>query len=320
MKLKIRKRTYRMKDADLTQTSDDIVDSAERDAAELVAYGITPVEITAIKAARDAFADMPSDNNFMADMMIATETKNATREQLHIAARQITGRAKIKFGDKSGKYRKFDTDDMSQLSDNDFVRAIRGVELAATEFLTELDSTGLTQTMIDDLLALRILFDDQVDAQKSAIKARDIAVDERIRLGNELYALLVTLADTGKLCWESVNEAKYNDYVIYKTSSSTTPQFEVDGSVDAGSVVSTSVTGITPETTLILRNTSTAVLDFFFAENPTDTTGTNVATVPANSEQTLTALQLGYNEAADIIRLNVFNQSAIAGSYEIEWS
>ena len=319
MKLKIRKRDYKMGDATLVQTADDFVDSAQRDATELAAFGITPASITAIETARTAFADKPSDVFYMSDMMIATEAKNALRQQLLSEVRQIGGRAKIKFGEDSAKYRKFDLEKLSAQTDNDLVRVGRSAIEAATEYLAELATTGLTQTMIDDLKATNVAFDDAIDAQKKAIKKRDFAVDERIMLGNELYKLVVELAEYGKLCWEEVNEAKYNDYVIYRSAVAHPPLFETEGTVSAGEVVSASVSGVSVDTHLILANNSVVDLQFYFADSPVGETGAHIVVVPPNSELSVQAIALGFNEVEGSVYLNVRNTSLTDAGYKIKW-
>ena len=77
--------------------------------------------------------------------------------------------------------------------------------------------------------------DSAIDDQHEAIKIRDNAVNDRIVLGNHLYSLLVVLATKGKLCWIDVNEALYNDYIIYQSSHS--PAQVVEGEVPGNGAV-----------------------------------------------------------------------------------
>ena len=308
-------RRYRMSDARLVQLTDSVRQSAQRDAAELLNYGVTAATITALEAARDAFADNPTDEELSGDLVIATQAKNAQKLELQRQVRQISDRARIKFGEADGRFRKFGVELLTRQGDDELIRTARRVVRVATSLLPELSSEGLTATMISDLGAAADSFDNLVDAQDDAIKNRDIAVDERIGLGNALYDLLVNLAAKGKLCWEDVNEAKYNDYVL---SASASPATQVtEGNVAAQTVVSTSVTGVSTATVFTLRNTGNVPISFYFALLPTDPTGPSPITVAPNESVTRNAIELGYSEQYN--RLNVNNEQEAPGSYRIEW-
>lgn len=318
MNRKEESRNYKMSDANLVQLSDSIHNTANRDITELGDYGVDAGTLTTLMAARDVFSDNPTDEELSADMVIATQNKNAERENLRISIRQIADRARIKYGEQDGKFRKFGVDLLSKQSDNDLVRTGRRVVRAATEYEADLATEGLTPIMITDLSTLTDTFDDLIDLQDAAIKERDVAVDVRIRLGNDLYALLTNLAAKGKLCWQDNNEAKYNDYVITSSSGGSTAEV-VSGSVASNEVVNASVTGITDTTTLRLENTGDAMLEFFFASSPTDDNGPMMISVPPHTSESHSAVALGYSEADGRDRFNVFNSDGMPGSYLISW-
>ena len=91
--------------------------------------------------------------------------------------------------------------------------------IAATEKLAHLQSEGLTQGKIDTLIAQGIILDDNIDAVAKGISDRDLATESRIETLNTLYALLMKYASIGQDIFYELNEAKYNDYVIYDTPS-----------------------------------------------------------------------------------------------------
>lgn len=319
MKLRLSKRIYKMSDALLNFLAGHVADSAERDAVEMLEYGVNHTTITNMLAARTAFNNYKQDIYYFSHVMMCTANKNNSRTEVLSQIKKISGRARNKFGENSAKYRMFDTKDISESTDNDLVRIAISVITAATELLPELTDSGLTQGKIDDLAAINTLFDSQINLKIKAIKVRDSATDERIRLGNELYSLIVNICDNGKLCWEQENEAKYNDYVIYKTSNTQKPQYQTSGTVSAESVVNTTVSGIESNTEITLENTSNTPLHFFFAIEPTDTEAEKKIIIAPQSKQTLAASEIGYNEAKNLTRLNVFNPSALSGSYSILW-
>ena len=62
-------------------------------------------------------------------------------------------------------------------------------------------------------------FDTALNNQITAIRQRDITTEERTTKANEVYRTLAKICTLGKNIWYGVNEAKYNDYVIYDTTS-----------------------------------------------------------------------------------------------------
>lgn len=319
MKQKIRVRDYKMGDGTLIQTADDFKNSATRDLAQLSDYNIDAAWINTFETARDAFSDKPTDVELMGLMMYATQQKNEARLLLLEEIRQVVGRARLVFSENDGRYRAFGTEDLSNQTDNDLVRTGRRVVRMGTNFLGDLAAKGLTQAILDNLLVLTNDFDVKIDVQGDKVKERDIAVDERIKLGNELYALLVELGDVGKLYWSSKNEAYYNDYVIYKSPGQAPPQFETEGEVLPGQIVSASVTGVSENTVFQLQNTGAALLEFYFALSPVEPSGTVLFVVPPNNELTVSAQDLGYNVEQGYTYLNVKNSEMVPSGYKILW-
>jgi hypothetical protein len=126
-------------------------------------------------------------------------------------------------------------------------------------------------------------------------------------------------AEMGKTYWATRNEAKYNDYIIYRNPSEVPPQFETEGEVLPNLVVSTSVSGVSINTVFELNNTNEAILEFYFAQTPTDPTGPNVIVVPPNAQLMVPAVNLGFNEENGFTYLNVKNPSPQMGGYRILW-
>lgn len=319
MILKIRKRDYKMSDADLVQLSDIFKVRGERDLTELGRYNLDAPWLLGLSSKRNVFAITESDVALMADITTATQQRNVARILLEDSIRDIMVFVGLVFDKNSGEYRSFGVGSISGLSENDFARTALGVGTRALLYLTELGAKGYSQDLLDEFEALRIDFDNKIEVKKTMVDKRDIAVDNRIRLGNELYAMVVELGEMGKGYWITRNEAKYNDYIIYKSSAAQPPQFETEGPVPAGSVVNASVSGITASTDITLKNTSDTPLVFFFAQEPTDTVAATMISVALQTQQTLAASAIGYNEATDTTRLNVYNGTPLEGSYSILW-
>lgn len=309
-------RAYKMSDASLTQKADGIVQAATRDLADLATYGVSAPSLAAIAAKRDEFSLLPTDYMLSGFMMMATQAKNDKHKQLETAIRRIADRVRLKYGEGHGMYTALGVALLSRQSSETLVRTGRSVVLVGTQFMAELASEGVTAPLLAEVTSFSDELDDLIDAKLAAVQNRDLAVFNRISIGNELYAMMVNLAGKGKSCWYGVNEAKHNDYIIYPSGESSNTQ-QIEGNVDAETVVNTSV-NITDENTVItMRNTGTAPLRFFFAVNPTDISGAQEAVVAPSESLSRTAAALGYNPQT--VRFNVYNPEPVGGSYTVEW-
>ncbi|MCX6153137.1 MAG: hypothetical protein NT007_03140 [Candidatus Kapabacteria bacterium] len=218
------KRNYNMTDAELCMFTSNLVNTMTRDQTEFTASGVTALMVTAMETLGNAFEVFPADAFYYADYLVAVETKNTHRETCTLKLREIVGYAKMKWGSTSPQVKKFDAGDLSKDSDLAFLSKCRLAVATATSYLTDLTSVGLTDPKIDALEAAAQLFEDAMNDIATAQEIRDIKTQERIEKGNELYALVARYCEIGKIIWEDVNEAKYNDYVIYGSSGLGKPQ------------------------------------------------------------------------------------------------
>jgi hypothetical protein len=208
-------RNFAMSYADLIGICTTIHNCMVRDNTEFTGYGVTPLITTAFHTKIDDFLNLPTDSDLSSDVVIATQEKSTVNNDLKIMLRSFATRAKIAFGDNSGKYDKFTIRDLSRLNDNDLIVFAEKVARNAVEYLADLAAAGVTQALIDDLDDKITEFKAAKDAQDDAIMNRDAASNNRIKKANELYGLLINYSDVGKTVWYETNEAYYNDFVIY---------------------------------------------------------------------------------------------------------
>ena len=213
------KREYRMSDAELMMFVSNLVHSVLRDAASFTEYGVDAADISAFSALGDSFEVFPPDTYYQAEVGIATDTKDAAREQLILDTRKITNRALAKWDDNYPQYKKFGIKGLTENSDKSLLATARLVAITAADYLAELAEEGLTQQIIDDYSLLAQQFENDLNAVYNAVEARDSKTQERIILGNNLYSFVIKYCRFGKTIWDKVDEAKYNDYVIYPTGS-----------------------------------------------------------------------------------------------------
>lgn len=215
MPLKPLKRDYRFTDSELCSLTFNMLSSIARDDSEFTARGITNTERTALETLATAFLAFPDDEYYRADITTAVENKDALRNIMIVKIRDIVQCAAIKWGVYSGRYKKFSTRRVSNENDKAFLTTAKQVVLVGTEYLLELESVGLTQAMLDDLDDDCDSFHNALIAIYSAEELRDNKTQERIQKGNEIYNYVVQYCMIGKAIWDDVDEAKYNDYVIY---------------------------------------------------------------------------------------------------------
>ncbi|MEO5572388.1 MAG: hypothetical protein ABIT08_07495 [Bacteroidia bacterium] len=212
-------RNYKFSDGFLKQKCDDVATSVTRDQTEFTPRGITAANVTAFETQSNNFGDIPTDEELQGAVSAATETKDDSAEQVRVAIRTVRTMAENKWGESSARYRTYDFKEMSRLPDEDLVRLGKRVIRVGTNQLPDLVSEGLTAAFLTALGLLVTDFDKDIDKQNDAEEDRDIATEDRIEAGNDLYKVLVRICNTGKDIWESRDEAKYNDYVIYDTPS-----------------------------------------------------------------------------------------------------
>ena len=210
-------RDYHISDSQLALFADSLVTFMTRDSAEFAARGVDAAAITALGAKEDEFEAFPSDEDYKGLMIIATQAKDAAREVLEVAIRNVSDRALLKWGASSGQYRRFDVKNLSNRKDKDLHFVARNVGRIGEDYLSDLADEGLTQAMLDDLDAKTEDYEDKLRAVLDAIANRDEKTEGRVALGNQLYALVSKYCETGKVIWKETSEAKYNDYVIYPT-------------------------------------------------------------------------------------------------------
>ncbi|MDI1235460.1 MAG: hypothetical protein PSX81_14365 [bacterium] len=311
-------RRYKMSDSQLVQLADKLKKSATRDLEDLADFGVLPATLIAFQSARDAFYNSPTDESLSEDVVIATQIQNAEKSVLMQQIRQISERARIKYGDSDFRFRKYGVDLLSKQRTDEIVRTGRRVQKVATEQLPELCTEGISQAMLDTLGILNNNLDELIDSQLDTIKNRDIAVDLRIMSGNTLYSMMVTIAAKGILCWLDISEKRYNDYVL--SENHTIDGHIIDGQIASKGVVNASATGVSSGTVFRFTNTGHSPLNFYFSINPTDVKLANSVEVLPGASQTVTPSNIGYNEDTNATRLIINNSGILGGSYAIEWT
>lgn len=212
------KREYNMTNFELCGLVTTMVSFMTRDATQFTARGVTVLMRTAYETLGNAFEIFPSDEEYKGLVTIEVDAKDALRSAIILKVQKISGYLDQKWGIGSGEYKRLAIGGIQTMKELEFVFRAREVARIAAEYLADLTPLGLTQAEIDALEDDAQSFEDKIKSVSDAKSLREVKARERTTKGNELYSYAVAYAKVGKLIWENVDSAKYNDYVIYETS------------------------------------------------------------------------------------------------------
>ena len=212
-------RKYNFPDADLYQMAMDSIRLAKRDLDRFRAgYPYDGRRLSGFHDRCKRFVEMPDDDELLGDQMIVTDKKYAAAETLRHAIRSVMTRVRLAFSNRTGRYRKFGTSKIGDMTDAQLLfcgRRVIRVARAQWDFLTE---TGLNETHLEKLAKACQAFELAMNIQQDRVADRDIHVETRIDLGNLIYDELIVVCDIGKDIWAETDRAKYDAYCIYDSN------------------------------------------------------------------------------------------------------
>ena len=218
MKKQSAQRQYNFPDADLYLQSLERIQYAQRDLEQFTFYGYGIERLQAFKAMCDKFRALPDDDELVGDQMITTEKKYAAAERLKSAIRSLMTRVATKYGDRSGRYRKFGAAKMGDMTDAQLIFCGRRVIRVARQQIDFLADVGVNENVLKRISEAASDFERAVNIQQDKLADRDIAVERRIEQGNKLYDELIMLCNIGKDIWMEKDTAKYENYCVYESN------------------------------------------------------------------------------------------------------
>lgn len=214
-------RKYKFSDGRLAELATEKAAFLTRDLADLAEFGITAAKISAFRAADLAFENLPTDTEEVGDQSEATADKDAKADQLRESVRNLRVRVIAVFGEDSPTYRKLGTKDLTALDDANLVKVARRAGRVCDEKLAALASEGLTAAMLTAHEALVVAFQAALELVADEKSDRDDKQQVRVEAGNALFDTMTKYCSYGQRKFFALNEAKYNDYIIYNTPSGT---------------------------------------------------------------------------------------------------
>jgi hypothetical protein len=191
----------------------------KRDMERFSGYGTTESDISAVEADIVLFENMPTDKELEGSQIQATQEKDAAAAILREAISEVMIRTESKWGKKSGRYKMYGINGISVLDGWNLSSSAHRVHRVAGAQLADLAEKGLTEEMLRNVISTKDSYVQKLEAQEDAIANRDIATEDRIELANSIYSRVSKWCKLGMSIWQGSNEAKYNDYVLYGTTS-----------------------------------------------------------------------------------------------------
>ncbi len=218
MKKQDTNRNHNWPDADLYMHCVSAIRLAHRDIDYFTGYGYDIDRLKSFKAKTDKFKQLPDDDELVGDQMIATEKKNKSREKLKNAIRSLMTRVAMKFSNRTGRYRKFGTAKLGDMTDSQLIFCARRVVRVARSQMDWLAETGVNENILGRITEAAQEFERLTNLQIDRISERDIAVERRVDDGNGIYEELVILCNIGKDIWAEKDRTKYDQYCLYESN------------------------------------------------------------------------------------------------------
>ncbi|MEM9919208.1 MAG: hypothetical protein AAF990_13990 [Bacteroidota bacterium] len=218
MKKQSLNRKYNFPDADLYVRCKEAIKYATRDINHISNYGYSKERLEGFKNNCAKFRGLPDDDELVGDQMITTEKKYTAAEKLKTAIRSIMTRVAIKYNNRSGRYRKFGTAKLGDMTDAQLLFCGRRVARVARVQIDFLSEVGINENNIQRVLDACRNFENALNIQQDKVADRDIAVERRTEQGNKIYEELVVLCNIGKDYWAELDPVKYEQYTIYESN------------------------------------------------------------------------------------------------------
>lgn len=218
MKKQAVSRQYNFPDADMYLQCVERIQYAQRDLAEFQKYGYDSGRLQGFFNRCEQFKNLKDDDELLGDQMVVTEKKYEAAERLKSTIRSVMTRVAMKYSNRSGRYRKFGTAKMGDMTDAQLLFCGRRVVRVARAQIDFLADVGVNEQVLSKVADACSGFETALNIQQDRVADRDIAVERRVEFGNQLYQELITLCNIGKDIWADRDPVKYEHYTIYESN------------------------------------------------------------------------------------------------------
>ena len=218
MKKQAGHRKYNFPDADLYVQAVERMRYAHRDIEQFKQYSYDMERLKKFKAMCEKFRNLPDDDEMVGDQMVLTEKKSEAAERLKSSIRSVMIKVSIRYNNRTGRYRKFGTAKMGDMTDAQLLFCGRRVVRVSRQMAPFVEDLGVNENAINRVQEACRLFENALNLQQDKVSDRDIAVEHRVAQGNKVYDELVILCNIGKDVWAERDPIKYEQYTIYESN------------------------------------------------------------------------------------------------------
>ena len=188
-------RQHNFPDAELYVLCQQTIRQAHRDLELFKQYGYNLEKLTGFATQVEKFKHMPDDDEMVGDQMLMTEKKNDAADKLRSAIRSIMTRVEMKYSNRSGRFRKFGTAKMGDMTDAQLLFCGRRVARVARVQADFLEDVGVKDLQIQRVVEACTFFENALNIQQDRVADRDIAVENRMEQANRIYAQMVEICN-----------------------------------------------------------------------------------------------------------------------------
>ena len=207
-------RHFAMSYAELYETAMRIAKAMQRDIDDLSQFGITESKITVLNDLIEDYLEHLNDEVYKADYMYAVQDRQMKRDALNKVLKRIGISAEIVFKNNYATMSSLVFENMSKTTDAEFAVTASKIHTNAVKNLSALASQLITAEYLATMQTMITQFSISITEARTKLDIRENKTEERIILANTIYDNLVDVCKYGKLLYEDVSPAKYNDYLL----------------------------------------------------------------------------------------------------------
>ncbi len=211
-------RKFRIPLSELCLFTNNVINLINDDLPSFQRYGVTQQELDSLTIQNNEVQNMEQDELYHSEMSYAIEIKNNIRRTCEQILREINFIGKYSFGESAAKTHSVYIDDLTKLSEAQFLKDSKIILSAATKELVKMSDYGLTQELLDSLEQEIDNYENAIDSVAMKKMQREEATELRIDASNKLFDNVKRLCDFGKLIYYHTSAARYNNFVLYPSS------------------------------------------------------------------------------------------------------
>ncbi len=208
------RKTYNFSDKILVQLTDKICDFAQRDLNELSSKGITMERLHALQNKRIDLDDTLNDDDWKDELNIKIADRDLAAKKCESLAEKLLNIARITFSENSARFRSFGFENFSNYSDAQKIKAYKRICRRAHNNMSTLNGAGFTDNMLKEFDNANHDYDFAIDALEDFSADCDIALEDRRKMGNEIFEEINKICKIAYKFHSQKNDARVNDYVI----------------------------------------------------------------------------------------------------------